>query len=100
MALRREVTASEGTTPSPRRRPEHTVLYRTVAGQSPADHIADAKTLLDAGTIHADEFAKRKAKALAQGCLRNTNSQLTWFAVESTSRQHRPVANRVDRKRG
>jgi hypothetical protein len=36
-----------------------------VAGKSPADQIADAKALLDAGTITADEFAKLKAKALA-----------------------------------
>jgi hypothetical protein len=36
-----------------------------VAGKSPADQIADAKALLDAGTINADEFAKLKAKALA-----------------------------------
>jgi hypothetical protein len=38
---------------------------RGVAGKSPADHIADAKKLLDAGTINADEFARLKAKALA-----------------------------------
>ena len=37
---------------------------RDVAGKSPADHIADAKKLLDAGTINADEFARLKAKAL------------------------------------
>ena len=36
-----------------------------VAGKSPADQIADAKALLDAGTINADEFARLKAKALA-----------------------------------
>jgi len=36
-----------------------------VAGKSPADQIADAKRLLDAGTISADEFARLKAKALA-----------------------------------
>ena len=36
-----------------------------VAGKSPAADIADAKSLLDAGTISADEFAKLKAKALA-----------------------------------
>lgn len=38
---------------------------RQVAGKSPADQIADAKKLLDAGTISQDEFAKLKAKALA-----------------------------------
>ena len=38
---------------------------RDVAGKSPADQIADAKRLLDAGTINQDEFAKLKAKALA-----------------------------------
>jgi hypothetical protein len=38
---------------------------RQVAGKSPADQIGDAKRLLDAGTISADEFEKLKAKALA-----------------------------------
>jgi phospholipase D-like protein len=38
---------------------------RNVAGKSPADQIADAKKLLDAGTINADEFTRLKAKALA-----------------------------------
>ena len=38
---------------------------RDVAGKSPADQIADAKRLLDAGTINQDEFARLKAKALA-----------------------------------
>jgi hypothetical protein len=38
---------------------------RHVSGKSPAEQIADAKTLLDAGTINADEFARLKAKALA-----------------------------------
>ena len=37
---------------------------RDVAGKSPADQIADAKKLLDAGTISSDEFARLKAKAL------------------------------------
>ncbi|MGJ7511100.1 SHOCT domain-containing protein [Variovorax sp. GT1P44] len=38
---------------------------REVAGKSPAEQIADAKALLDAGTINQDEFARLKAKALA-----------------------------------
>ena len=38
---------------------------KTVAGKSPAADIAEAKALLDAGTISAEEFAKLKAKALA-----------------------------------
>jgi len=38
---------------------------REVAGRSPAEQISDAKALLDAGTINADEFAKLKAKACA-----------------------------------
>ncbi len=38
---------------------------REVAGKSPADQISDAKALLDAGTITAEEFARLKAKALA-----------------------------------
>ena len=37
---------------------------RQVAGRSPVEQIADAKALLDAGTISADEFAKIKAKAV------------------------------------
>ena len=37
---------------------------REVAGSSPADEIAKAKTLLDAGTISAEEFAHLKSQAL------------------------------------
>jgi hypothetical protein len=38
---------------------------RDVAGKSPADHITDAKALLDNGTITQQEFERLKAKALA-----------------------------------
>jgi ABC-type multidrug transport system fused ATPase/permease subunit len=44
---------------------ETETYIKTVAGKSPAADIAEAKTLLDAGTISADEFAKLKAKALS-----------------------------------
>ena len=37
---------------------------RQVAGKSPAEQIADAKALLDAGTITPEEFQRLKAKAL------------------------------------
>lgn len=37
---------------------------RTVASSGPADEIARAKTLLDAGTITADEFETLKHRAL------------------------------------
>ena len=38
---------------------------REVAGRSPAQEIADAKSLLDAGSISAADFEQIKAKALA-----------------------------------
>ena len=38
---------------------------REVAGKSPADQITEAKKLLDAGTITADEYARLKEKSLA-----------------------------------
>jgi hypothetical protein len=42
-----------------------TAYIREVAGKSPAEQIADAKALLDAGTINQDEYLQLKAKALA-----------------------------------
>ncbi|HEX9196114.1 MAG TPA: SHOCT domain-containing protein [Azonexus sp.] len=47
-----------------RNKSETDAYIRQVAGKSPAEQIADAKALLDAGTITQDEFAKLKAKAL------------------------------------
>jgi hypothetical protein len=44
---------------------EAEAYIRQVAGKSPAEQIADAKRLLDDGTISADEFTRLKAKALA-----------------------------------
>jgi hypothetical protein len=46
-------------------RSEAEAQLRTMAGKSPVEQIADAKALLDAGAITADEFAKLKTKALA-----------------------------------
>ena len=48
-----------------RARTETEAYIKGVAGRSPAADIAEAKTLLDAGTISVDEFARLKAKALA-----------------------------------
>ena len=45
-------------------RAETDAYIRSVAGKSAAEQIADAKALLDAGTINADEFPRMKAKAL------------------------------------
>ncbi|NKY39556.1 SHOCT domain-containing protein [Cellulomonas septica] len=38
---------------------------REVAGKSPAEHITEAKALLDQGVITPEEFSQLKAKALA-----------------------------------
>ncbi|MFD4293783.1 SHOCT domain-containing protein [Rhodococcus sp. NPDC058505] len=43
---------------------EQDAYIRDVAGKSPAEQIADAKALHDAGTITDAEFATLKAKAL------------------------------------
>jgi ABC-type multidrug transport system fused ATPase/permease subunit len=48
-----------------RARSETDSYIKQVAGKSPAEQIADAKSLLDAGTINQEEFARLKAKALA-----------------------------------
>jgi hypothetical protein len=48
-----------------RAKSEADAYIREVAGKSPAGHIAEAKALLDAGTITQDEFARLKAKALS-----------------------------------
>jgi hypothetical protein len=48
-----------------RAKSETDAYIREVAAKSPADQIADAKALLDAGTITKDEFERLKAKALA-----------------------------------
>jgi ABC-type multidrug transport system fused ATPase/permease subunit len=48
-----------------RSRSEAESYIRQVAGKSPADQIADAKRLLDAGTITASEFDRLKSMALA-----------------------------------
>ena len=46
-------------------RQETDAYIREVVGKSPAAQIADAKALLDAGTITREEFEKLKVKALA-----------------------------------
>ncbi|BBZ36812.1 SHOCT domain-containing protein [Mycolicibacterium confluentis] len=58
MALRAQRAASEAQL-------ETEKYIRTAAGRSPAQEIADAKELLDAGTISQDEFNSLKAKALS-----------------------------------
>jgi ABC-type multidrug transport system fused ATPase/permease subunit len=48
-----------------RARSDTEAYIREVAGKSPAEQIADAKALLDAGTISQVEFDRLKEKALA-----------------------------------
>jgi hypothetical protein len=47
-----------------RAKSETDAYIRQTAGKSPAEQIADAKALLDAGTINQEEFGLLKAKAL------------------------------------
>ena len=47
-----------------RSKPEAESCIRQAAGKSPAKQIADARVLLDAGTINQDAFAKLMLKAL------------------------------------
>ena len=47
-----------------RAKDETDAYIRQVGAKSPADQIAQAKALLDARTIHEEEFARLKAKAL------------------------------------
>jgi hypothetical protein len=58
MAARRRAEAQQAQS-------ESEAYIRHVAGKSPADQIAGAKALLDAGTINREEFERLKAKALA-----------------------------------
>jgi hypothetical protein len=48
-----------------RARSDTEAYIKGVAGRSPAAEIAEAKALLDAGTINPAEFEKLKAKALS-----------------------------------
>lgn len=48
-----------------RARSDTEAYIRDVAGKSPGEQIADAKALLDAGTINQVEFDRLKEKALA-----------------------------------
>ena len=58
MAARQQASLS-------RMKSESESYIRQVAGRSPAADIAEAKSLLDAGTITPAEFERLKAKALA-----------------------------------
>ena len=57
MAQRQQATLQKA-------RAETETYIKEVAGKSPAQHIAEAKELLDTGTITQAEFDKLKAKAL------------------------------------
>jgi len=57
--------AARGQASVQRARSEAEAYVKGVAGRSPAAEIAEAKSLLDAGTITQDEFVRLKTKALA-----------------------------------
>jgi hypothetical protein len=57
--------AARGRAAVERAKSDTDAYIRSVAGKSPAEQIADAKALLDAGTVTQDEFARLKTKALA-----------------------------------
>lgn len=57
---------------------------REVAGKSPAEHIADAKALLDAGTIDQNEFNQLKAKRSPDRLLRAGTAQVRRRRVYSS----------------
>ena len=57
--------AERGRAAMQRAKSDTDAYIRSVSGKSPGEQIADAKVLLDAGTINQDEFARLKAKALA-----------------------------------
>ncbi|MCZ8102845.1 MAG: PLDc N-terminal domain-containing protein [Burkholderiales bacterium] len=57
--------AARGRASVDRARSDAEAYIKGVAGRSPAAEIAEAKALLDAGTIDQAEFDKLKAKALA-----------------------------------
>ena len=58
MAARQQATMQKAKT-------DTETYIKTVAGKSPAADIAEAKALLDGGTITQAEFARLKAKALS-----------------------------------
>lgn len=65
IVVRGKGMAARGRAAAERVKSDTDSYIRSVAGKSPAEQIADAKALLDAGTINQDEFARLKSKALA-----------------------------------
>ena len=62
---REERIACAKIVPAASAKQETDAYIREAAGRSPAQEIADAKALLEAGTISQAEFDSLKAKALA-----------------------------------